>query len=161
MVLETLLGSLGGGVLRIMPEVLNWFDRKDARKHELAMQQVAKEFEQLRGAQRMDEIGAENQKVLDEGGLEALTTAIKAQGKQTGIRWVDAINSTVRPVLTYWWCVVGITAAKVSQFLLLKDQGLGTAQSIDMLWGQDEITIVAGMLNFWFLDRCIRKNKGI
>lgn len=160
MILETLLGSLGGGLLRLAPEVLSWMDRKDLRKHELAMQDKALAFEQLRGAQKMDEIGAQNQMALDTGGLEALVAGIKSQGQLTGVKWVDAVNSTVRPFLTYWWCVVLMTMAKVCQFILLQRQGLDVVTSIDMLWGPPEMTIVAGMMNFWFLDRVLRKNTG-
>jgi len=56
--IETLLGGLLGGVFRLAPEILKWLDRKGERGHELAMQDKALEFEKLRGAQRMAEIGA-------------------------------------------------------------------------------------------------------
>ena len=57
--IETLLGGLLGGAFRLAPEVLKWLDRKGERGHELAMQDKAIEFEKLRGAQRMSEIGAD------------------------------------------------------------------------------------------------------
>jgi hypothetical protein len=56
--IETLLGGLLGGAFRLAPEILKWLDRKGERGHELAMQDKALEFEKLRGAQRMAEIGA-------------------------------------------------------------------------------------------------------
>lgn len=56
--IETLLGGLLGGAFRLVPEILNWLDRKGERGHELAMQDKALEFEKIRGAQRMSEIGA-------------------------------------------------------------------------------------------------------
>lgn len=56
--IETLLGGLLDGIFRLAPEVLKWLDRKGERGHELAMQDKALEFEKLRGAQRMAEIGA-------------------------------------------------------------------------------------------------------
>ncbi len=56
--IETLLGGLLGGAFRLAPEILKWLDRKGERGHELAMQDKALEFEKLRGAQRMSEIGA-------------------------------------------------------------------------------------------------------
>jgi len=159
MILETLLGSLGGGILRMVPEVLNWLDRNNARKHELAMQDKALAFETLRGSQRMDEIGAQNQMALDTGGLAALLEGVKGQGKITGVKWVDAVNATIRPFLTYWWCVVLMTVAKVSQFILMKGHGMANAEAINLLWGVNEMALVAGIMNFWFLDRVIRKNR--
>ena len=56
--IETLLGGLLGGAFRPAPEILKWLDRQGERGHELAMQDKALEFEKLRGAQRMAEIGA-------------------------------------------------------------------------------------------------------
>lgn len=56
--IETLLGGLLGGAFRLAPELLKWLDRQGERGHELAMQDKALEFEKLRGAQRMAEIGA-------------------------------------------------------------------------------------------------------
>jgi len=56
--IETLLGGLLGGAFRLAPELLKALDRQGERRHELAMQDKAIEFEKLRGAQRMGEIGA-------------------------------------------------------------------------------------------------------
>ena len=70
--IETLLGGLMGGAFRLAPELLKWLDRKGERGHELAMQDKALEFEKLRGAQRMDEIGAQAQSAWQAGALEAL-----------------------------------------------------------------------------------------
>lgn len=161
MVIETLLGSLGGGLLRLAPEILNWFDRKDSRRHELLMQDKALQFEQLRGAQRMAEMGAQNQMVLDEGGLNALIESIKAQAMPSGVKWVDALSTSVRPILTYWWCMVLFTGVKIAQYLWLRQEGNPGLDALLMLWGDSEMVIVSGMLNFWFLDRVIRKNTGV
>ena len=35
--METLLGGVFGGLLRLAPEALKFFDQKNERKHELAM----------------------------------------------------------------------------------------------------------------------------
>lgn len=161
MVIETLLGSIGGGLLRLAPEVLNWLDRKSARGHELLMQDKALEFEKLRGQQRMGEIGAQNQMALDEGGLRAFVEAIKGQATPTGVSWVDALSHSVRPILTYWWCVVLFTGVKIAQYIWLTGEGNNAVDAIMMLWGESEMVIVSGMLNFWFLDRVIRKNSGV
>lgn len=160
MELMTLLGAVGGGVLRFAPEVLNWLDRNNLRKHELAMQDKALAFEKLRGSQRMEEIQGANQNSLDTGGLLALNEAIRAQGTLTSIGWVDAVNSTVRPFLTYYWCVVMVTIAFSCQVYNAGGDKAGFATAFLSVWGPDEKMIVSGMLNFWFLDRAIRWNKG-
>jgi hypothetical protein len=74
--IETLLGGLLGGAFRLAPEILKWLDRKGERGHELAMQDKALEFEKLRGAQRMDEIGAGADAAWNVGAIETLREAV-------------------------------------------------------------------------------------
>ena len=68
--IETLLGGLLGGAFRLAPEILKWLDRNGERSHELAMQDKALEFEKLRGAQRMAEIGASADAAWNSGAIE-------------------------------------------------------------------------------------------
>jgi len=75
--IETLLGGLLGGAFRLAPEFLKWLDRKGERGHELSMQDKALEFEKLRGAQRMDEIGAGADAAWNVGAIETLREAIR------------------------------------------------------------------------------------
>jgi hypothetical protein len=83
--IETLLGGLLGGAFRLAPEVLKWLDRKGERGHELAMQDKALEFEKIRGAQRMAEIGASAEAAWNTGAIEALREAVRTQGEKTGV----------------------------------------------------------------------------
>ena len=45
--LETVFGGLLGGALRLTPEILKHFDRKNERKHELFLQDKQLEFEKI------------------------------------------------------------------------------------------------------------------
>ena len=107
---ETLLGGLLGGVFRIVPELLKWLDRKDERRHELAMQDKALEFQKLKGDQRIEEIEAQGQQAWNTGSLDALKEAISSQMRPSGIPWIDALSSSVRPVITYWFMALYCTA---------------------------------------------------
>ena len=53
-----LLGSIFGGLFRLAPEVLKFFDKKNEREHELLMFSRQCELEQQRGQMRLAEIGA-------------------------------------------------------------------------------------------------------
>ena len=101
--IETLLGGLLGGAFRLAPEILKWLDSKGERGHELAMQDKALEFEKIRGAQRMAEIGAAADAAWNSGAIDALREAVAAQGQRSGVRWADALSISVRPVITYWF----------------------------------------------------------
>jgi len=115
-VIETLLGGLLGGAFRLAPEILKWLDRQGERGHELAMQDKALEFEKLRGAQRMAEIGAAADEVWNTGAIEALKEAVAAQGRPSGVKWADALSTSVRPVITYWFMAL-YCAAKTAAFV--------------------------------------------
>lgn len=150
--IETLLGGLLGGAFRLAPEILKWLDRKGERGHELAMQDKALEFEKLRGAQRMAEIGAATDAAWNTGAINALKEAVAAQGHQSGVRWADALSASVRPVITYWF--MGLyCAAKTAAFAAALTAGAGWGEATLHAWTEADQALWAGVLNFWFLGR--------
>lgn len=150
--IETLLGGLLGGAFRLAPEILKWLDRQGERSHELAMQDKALEFEKLRGAQRMSEIGATADAAWNTGALDALKEAIAAQGQNSGVKWVDGLSSSVRPVITYWFMAL-YCAAKSAAFASAVTVGTGWDVAILHAWTEADQALWAGVLNFWFLGR--------
>lgn len=126
--IETLLGGLLGGAFRLAPELLKWLDRKSERGHELSMQDKALEFEKLRGAQRMHEIGA----------------------------GADALSSSVRPVITYWFMAL-YCAAKTAAFVAAIEGGADWGVAILHAWTEADQALWAGVLNFWFLGRVFER----
>ena len=154
--IETLLGSLLGGAFRLAPEILKWLDRKGERGHELAMQDKALEFEKLRGAQRMSEIGAASDGAWNTGLIETLRDAVRTQGEKTGVAWADALSSTVRPVITYWFMAL-YCAAKTAAFAAALSAGAGWDTAVLHAWTEADQALWAGVLNFWFLGRVFDK----
>ena len=137
--LETLLGGLFGGLLRLAPEVLKWLDRKDERKHELDMQDKALAFEDRRQAGKMAEYGA----ALDQTQFAALSEAFKQQAAaDAGAGKFAALSSSVRPVVTY--ALVALYA------------GVKLAHG-DFLWTDEDQGLLASVLGFWFVSRAITK----
>ncbi len=156
--IETLLGGLLGGIFRLAPEVLKWIDRKGERGHELAMQDKALEFEKLRGAQRMAEIGSAADAAWNTGAIEALKEAVGAQGRISSVRWVDALSSSVRPVITYWFMAL-YCAAKTAAFVGAVDADVDWIAAIQAAWTDADQALWAGVLNFWFLGRVFERVK--
>ena len=150
--IETLLGGLLGGAFRLAPEILKWLDRNGERSHELSMQDKALEFEKLRGAQRMGEIGASADAAWNTGAIEALRDAVRGQGEKTGVAWADALSSSVRPVITYWFMAL-YCAAKTAAFVAAVTAGAGWGEAILHTWSEADQALWAGVLNFWFLGR--------
>jgi len=150
--IETLLGGLLGGAFRLAPEILKWLDRQGERGHELAMQDKALEFEKIRGAQRMGEIGASADAAWNTGAIDALKEAVAAQGQRSGVRWADALSISVRPVITYWFMAL-YCAAKTAAFVGALNAGVTWVPAIQATWTGADQALWAGVLNFWFLGR--------
>ena len=154
--IETLLGGLLGGAFRLAPEVLKWFDRQGERGHELAMQDKALEFEKLRGASRMEELGAASDGAWNTGAIEALRDAVRTQGEKTGVAWADALSSSVRPIITYWLMAL-YCAAKTVAFVAALNADAGWGAAVLAAWTEADQALWAGVLNFWFLGRVFDK----
>lgn len=154
--IETLLGWLLGGAFRLAPELLKWLDRQGERGHELAMQDKALEFEKLRGAQRMAEIGASADAAWNAGALDVLKESVIAQGRPSGVKWADALSISVRPVITYWFMLL-YCAAKVAAFVAALNAGAGWGVAVLAAWSEADQALWAGVLNFWFLSRTFEK----
>ena len=150
--IETLLGGLLGGAFRLAPEILKWLDRNGERSHELSMQDKALEFEKLRGAQRMGEIVASADAAWNTGVIEALRDAVRSQGEKTGVAWADALSSSVRPMITYWFMAL-YCAAKTAAFVAAVTAGADWGAAILHAWTEADQALWAGVLNFWFLGR--------
>lgn len=156
--IETLLGGLLGGTFRLAPEFLKWLDRKGERGHELAMQDKALEFEKLRGTQRMTEIGASADAAWNAGAIEALRDAVRTQGEDTGVHWANALSSSVRPVITYWFMAL-YCAAKTGVFASAIYGGTEWNTALVHAWTEADQALWAGVLNFWFLGRVFDRVK--
>lgn len=154
--IETLLGTLFGGVFRMLPEVLKWLDRKDERKHELSLLDKNLEADRLKAQSAEVLAKVEAEKTMTAAELSGLIEGVKAQAVQSGVKWVDGINSLIRPLITFWWVIVMYSTALSAQFLSLREGGSTNIQAILALWGPDEKAVVASIISFWFVDRSLR-----
>lgn len=155
--METLLGGVFGGVLRLAPEALKFFDRKSERGHELALLEAEMEFAKVRGEITMRQTEAD----MTMAEMDAMTAAFKEQGataKAAG-KFVAAISALVRPLVTYAF-VTAYFAVKVAAFGLALEQGGNWRDVIINLWTQDDVTIMFTILSFWFVSRTYERRGG-
>ena len=123
MILEGIFGGVLGGLLRIAPEILSFFDKKDERKHELNMFTLQTELEKVKGEFRVEE------KYVDfsTAELNALSAAYKEQ--ETAVskasQWVANLSASVRP---------GVTYAIFSLYFFIKISLIITAISTGQPW---------------------------
>lgn len=155
-----LLGGIFGGLFRLAPEILKFLNGRADRAHELSVMQLQIDADKARSDNRLQEIRAQGDAAADVAGLAAFAEAQKAQGRRSGVGWIDGLNSLVRPSLTYWWMAL-YTAVKVAVLASVWGGGTDWAQAILLVWTGADMSILAGIINFWFLDRCFRKQQGI
>lgn len=155
--METLFGTLLGGLFRMAPELLKWLDRKDERAHEVTMFDKQIELDKTRTANELALEKSKGDFVLAGKDIDALIEGAKAQAMVTGVKWVDAINSLMRPTITFWWVIVLQTAVMVATIVSLAGTSDGYLGALMKIWGPEEKSIVASIISFWFLDRVLRR----
>lgn len=156
-----IFGSLIGGIFRLAPEVLKFFDRKNERSHELEMFKNQCQLEAQRGSQKLQEIGAQHAMAVDAGVLDAFKSAVEQQTEmvKSAGGWVAALSASVRPVVTYW--VLGIWSWVHVWFGWTAYAAGATPKEVFMtMMSADFAALVAGTLNYWFLDRTL-KQRGL
>jgi hypothetical protein len=155
----TVIMGIFGGLLRLAPEVFKYFNAKAEMKHELDMQKVAYDFQVLKGKQEVDMIVEKGAADWNTGALDALKTAIEAQGKPSGIKWVDAINALVRPLITFQWVIVLYPAVIITTFYLLLKADVPVVAALNQVFGEPEKALVAFIVDFWFIGRVLDAGK--
>lgn len=158
--IETLLGTLFGGLFRMAPEVLKWLDRKDERKHELSMFDKQLEADKLKGDQAQQLAATQADAAIGAAEIQAIIEATKAQAVQTGIKWVDAFNAIIRPLLALQWLIVLWPAVVVAGFTLAVQTGADPLVALKAAFGIDEKAMAASVASFWLVDRSLRKMSG-
>jgi len=152
------IGSVLGGVFRLAPEVLKYFDKKNERLHELNMFARQCELETLRGQQKLAEIGAQREAAVDVGVMDAFNAAINQQAEMVKAAggWAASLSASVRPVMTYYLLVLYGTA-KTAAMVLAYYHGQSLTEVLAKSWGSDDMALLTGVINYWMIDRSLAK----
>ena len=153
-----ILGGALGGIFRLAPEVLKFFDKKNERLHEMAMFSRQCELEQIRGQMKLAEIGAQREAAVDVGVMDAFQSAIEQQATMVKAAggWAASLSASVRPVVTYWvlfvWSFIHVWFAWNAWIT-----GAPPVEVFKIMMSPDFSALLAGTINFWFLDRTLVK----
>jgi len=156
-----ILGGALGGIFRLAPEVLKFFDKKNERLHEMAMFSRQCELEQIRGQMKLAEIGAQREAAVDVGVMDAFQSAIEQQAAMVKAAggWAASLSASVRPVVTYWillvWSCVHLWFGWNAYVA-----GAPPMEVFKMMISPDFSALLAGTINYWFLDRTL-KQRGL
>lgn len=153
----SLLSMLGGGLLRMLPELIGFLNKKTDNAHELAMLDRQMQLEDSRAENRVHEIEVQGDISQSIALLNAQGAALKSQMQKTGIRWVDAANFAVRPLTTYFFLLLYAVVKCATLAVALRSMDPWAA--ILQVWTVDDASILAGILAFWFVGRVFDKKQ--
>lgn len=165
-----LLSFIFGGIFRLAPKIMEMREKEKDREHERMMFDLQMKADQARAdaqVQAMEKQGEIQQQIAE---LTAIVEANKAQAQKrqkTGNRFLDFLivcgdlaSSLVRPILTYWYCVVAYGAYKGATLYLVLSTGASLANALTLIWTPNDHAVMFSIIGFWFVDRAIRKREG-
>lgn len=154
--IETLLGGVFGGVLRLAPELFKLFDKKNERAHELRMLEAEMEFAKIKSEISMRQADVQ----LQTAELDAMVAAIQEQSSTAKAAGsvVASISALVRPTVTYMFLSLYATV-KVAAYLIAIEQGGNWKEVLTTMWGSDDLAVFNMIISFWFVGRVYERNR--
>lgn len=149
----TVLSMIGGGLMRFLPELMNFLNRKTDNQHELDMMNLQIQMEQLHQVGNQAQIDSNQVLAM----LDAQKSALDGQMQKTGFVWIDALNFLVRPLTTYYFliCYGIVKTAKIA----IACQTATPWAALVQCWDEEDASIMCSILAFWFVGRVFDKAK--
>jgi len=156
--ISTLLSFLAGG----LPKILQIFQDRQDKKHELALVSAQKErelalaergfiaqarVEEIKTEQVAMETAAEERVALYQHDMEI--------GKGAS-RWIINLRASVRPVVTYIF-VLELVALNIAGVWYAYSTGIPFVEAMDNVFGDDEMIILSSIIAFWFGSQSFQK----
>lgn len=138
----SLIGSVVGFGASFAPKILDYFQDRADKKHELAVMERQAEIK------------------LDQTAIEANIREIESlhehDARMSGGKFIDGLRSSVRPVITYLFMGLFMTA-EITAYLILIDSGINAADAVQLIFDDEIMAIWASILAFWFGSVSIKR----
>lgn len=141
--LSSLLGFLSSG----FPSILGYFKDRQDKAHELSIMQLQIQAQQQMSTMQLQAIQAQAN--------SAEMISLHNNDKLTGT-WVDALNASVRPVIAYLF-FLSYVLTRVFLYLHLNDSHASFDLMVQTLWDDQDMSILAGIMSFYFGSRVFEK----
>jgi len=161
----TIISGIFGGVLRLVPEFIKMWNKKEDNKQELAIMEKTFQLDKQRAELHITEIKEEGKITLDDAAIDALTESIKGQNEQLGytgktvvdwfIAFANVLNKIMRPLITLQWVVFLYPAVIFINIYNLAQGGIPWTQAIPLVFGEVEKGICLFIIDFWFIGRVL------
>lgn len=156
--ISTLLGFASGG----LPKVLDFVQDRGDKKHELALMAANREREIALAKE-----GFIAQAAVEEIKTEQIQMQTQAQEKlamwkhdmkigEGASTWVINLRASVRPIVTYIFVLL-LVVVDVAGIWYAYSTGVPFAAAMDMVFSDDEMSILAAIIAFWFGSQAFSK----
>ena len=144
-----MLSLLGFGS-SFLPKVMDYFQDKQDKKHELAIMEVQIRQQKELAVQKLEMVNVE----ADIREVEALQKSVQ----NTGVKWIDGLRGSVRPVITYAFFGLFLFV-EVSAYLALTASGISSLDAVQLTWDDQTQALFAAVISFWFGGRAINRSR--
>ena len=144
----TFLGALLGFLTSGFPSVLKLIQDRADRKHELVILDKQIELQRQGHNQRLEEIKTQSDNLETQALYRHASTP-------SGIKWIEALRASVRPVITYAFFALFVFV-KVVTLITLLQQGVLVMDGLLAIWDDETSALFAAVITFWFGSRMLK-----
>ncbi len=148
----TLLGSLLGFITSAFPDLLKIYQDKQDRRHELDIMDRQMEQMRLGHTQHLEEISV-NADISESMAL------YKHDSKPSGVRWIDGLRASVRPMITYAFFILFAIVKICALYYLMFKFNMDFTVAIQKVWDAETQALFAAVMSFWFGQRALAKAR--
>lgn len=160
----SLLSTLGGLLISGLPRVLDFFQDKADKKHELELAKMQTERELQLAAQgyaaqaKIEEIRTDQIAMQSEAQMQNAALAHDQKVLEKASTWVVNYVGTVRPTITY---ILVLELVAINIWIIWHIFSMpGVISNIDdvlrfsdVVFSQDEMAMLGGIIGYWFGSR--------
>lgn len=160
----SLISTLGGLLISGLPKLLDFFQDKSDKKHELALAAVQTERELALAKeghiamQRVEEIRTDQVAMQADAQMTVAALAHDEKVLDRASRWVANYVGTVRPTVTYIFVLELVLINVYMMYWVMATPGLvkdmaDIVKLADVIFSSDEMAMLGGIIGFWFGSR--------
>ena len=160
----SMISTLGGLLISGLPKLLEFFQNKADKKHELALaeMQMVREKEMMAmgfAAQaKVEEIRADQIAMQTDAEMTKAAYEHDAKVLEKAAGWASTYVATVRPTITYLFVLELIAINLYLTYYLFAHPTLVTTvddviKYSDIIFTPDEMSMLGGIIGFWFGSR--------
>jgi hypothetical protein len=160
----SLLSTLGGLLISGLPKLLEYFQDRQDKAHELALARMQGEIqaqmmrEGFLAQQRVEEIRTDQVAMQTDAQMTVAALEHDQKVLDRASTWVANYVGTVRPTVTYIFVLELVAINVYMMYWALSQDNLITSMDhikifADVIFSSDEMAMLGGIIGFWFGSR--------